>query len=519
MKKLNDFGEKIGGAKKDIWAMFHTLSDDEQTKMAVKSKVWVHPNYEKLKKDVPMEVLFWRDEMRNAVKSKPESNPEEYVTFCKEFQRAVEECSSLDDIKAFYKNNNFFKEISDKKWKYTNSLYKKFVDGNAVLRYVYHMDKLTSDSAGFLKDKVEYEYIEATSNNLTSEKDGEKYRNTIVQPNSVSVFFDAQNWTELLSKAENDTLQVVMYKKRKIGIALSKTAADSIIENHKNKSKKDSFLPPHLSVIKRTGSNYNFFRMTDGNVILARYGLRGGEFGNYTTSKDRLGSINMAYDAFEDLYKAIGISPKDISLGGNLAIAFGARGRGPAMAHFEPAKNVINITKFRGAGSLAHEWGHALDWYIGKHFNLHGFASANLDGVPESMKVLVNSFMMQNGQTTDFYKASKSFDKKYKKSGNGYWSSALEMFARAFACYVKDKLGTNVSDYLIGHAEYAVDRGVYAYPRGDERKKINENFDCLFQELVSKKLFSKEETKTVETKDDVQEIVFFESSDGQMLFC
>ena len=51
--------------------------------------------------------------------------------------------------------------------------------------------------------------------------------------------------------------------------------------------------------------------------------------------KDRIGSINMAYDAFEDLYKAVCISPKDISLGGGLAIAFGARGRGNAMAHYE----------------------------------------------------------------------------------------------------------------------------------------------------------------------------------------
>lgn len=49
----------------------------------------------------------------------------------------------------------------------------------------------------------------------------------------------------------------------------------------------------------------------------------------------------------------------------SLAIAFGARGSGTALAHFEPARNVINLTKLKGAGSLAHEWGHALDFFLG----------------------------------------------------------------------------------------------------------------------------------------------------------
>mgnify|MGYP007061161367 CR=1 FL=1 len=37
MKKLNDFGQKIGGAKKDIWAIFKEATEDEQSKMARKA--------------------------------------------------------------------------------------------------------------------------------------------------------------------------------------------------------------------------------------------------------------------------------------------------------------------------------------------------------------------------------------------------------------------------------------------------------------------------------------------------
>ena len=88
--------------------------------------------------------------------------------------------------------------------------------------------------------------------------------------------------------------------------------------------------------------------------------------------------FSLFYDGFEDLYKALGISHRDISLGGELAIAFGARGRGSAMAHYEPDRNVINMTKKRGAGSLAHEWAHAMDAYLGKKLGLYGYMSENV---------------------------------------------------------------------------------------------------------------------------------------------
>lgn len=55
-----------------------------------------------------------------------------------------------------------------------------------------------------------------------------------------------------------------------------------------------------------------------------------------------------------------------------LAIAFGSRGRGKALAHYEPGRVVINLTKMKGAGSLAHEWGHAFDDYLGMKVGLRG---------------------------------------------------------------------------------------------------------------------------------------------------
>jgi len=98
------------------------------------------------------------------------------------------------------------------------------------------------------------------------------------------------------------------------------------------------------------------------------FGFRGAAFGNWVSQgaggKDRQGMLNQAYDALMDLSDIIGVPPKAMSLNGSLGLAFGSRGSGKFAAHFEPDMLVINLTKTRGAGSLAHEWFHALDNYF-----------------------------------------------------------------------------------------------------------------------------------------------------------
>lgn len=53
--------------------------------------------------------------------------------------------------------------------------------------------------------------------------------------------------------------------------------------------------------------------------------------------------------------------------------------------------------------------------------------------------------------------------------------------ARAFACYVMDKLGEDCNDYLARHAESAKGEAWKAYPVGEERERINKAFDALFE--------------------------------------
>lgn len=72
--------------------------------------------------------------------------------------------------------------------------------------------------------------------------------------------------------------------------------------------------------------------------------------------KERWQHMNRAYDSFMDLANVLDFSPSSIAMGGRLAICFGSRGHGgKATAHYEPGRNVINLTRKYGAGSLAHE--------------------------------------------------------------------------------------------------------------------------------------------------------------------
>ena len=72
------------------------------------------------------------------------------------------------------------------------------------------------------------------------------------------------------------------------------------------------------------------------------------------------------------------------------------------------------------------------------------------------------------------------------------------MTARAFACYIKDKLPYN-SDYLAGHADCAVtlvsDKDgkmdvLKAFPEGEERRAINAAFDEIVADLKREQILT-----------------------------
>lgn len=109
--------------------------------------------------------------------------------------------------------------------------------------------------------------------------------------------------------------------------------------------------------------------------LLTIFGFRGVEFGNWLPQDERQRVVNYAYDGLMLLAKVLNVAPSALSLNGSLALAFGARGVARAAAHYEPARRVINLTRMKGAGSLAHEFWHALDDALGQSLGCNGYAT------------------------------------------------------------------------------------------------------------------------------------------------
>lgn len=184
-----------------------------------------------------------------------------------------------------------------------------------------------------------------------------------------------------------------------------------------------------------------------GEMVAAHFGFRNIDYGNWATQKERALHLKGASTGFSDLSDILGVPPssiaQDIGRTKGLGIAFGARGRSRAVAHYESDQEVINMTKFRGGGALAHEWGHFMDNVV---VASGGFATERYHALPERSKTAMRSLLGAMMATT-FARDAKALDKK--KSG-AYWSDRKEMFARLFETWVQDELKSKgrVNTYL-----------------------------------------------------------------------
>ncbi len=240
------------------------------------------------------------------------------------------------------------------------------------------------------------------------------------------------------------------------------------------------------------------------------FGFRGVQFGNYVEGPRRQADLNRAYDSLHDLAEVLNVPTKALSLNGRLGLAFGARGKGKAAAHYEPGEAAINLTKGNGPGALAHEWFHSLDNYFGRYdVSTDGKITSGGDFMTEAQRV---RRIFKDGRYVDaeypvrqeVYDAFKGVIQAIKNSdmprrsalldevrSKPYWSTDVEMAARAFERYVQDKarMAGVENDYLVNirkAPEHNTDN-TYAYPTNAELDGgIREAFDHLFRTLKTR---------------------------------
>ena len=672
MAHLEDFGEKIGGARKDLWKTtvttethFSEMNEMERASLVRKENIWIKPDWEKLIADgTPQPIAYWQSKMRQSLPPNPpeatESVQKRYIAIVSAIRDAVMEVKDQYDIRRFYKD--YLKPEYTRQVGY-GLIVENVAEGivtNKVLKAAQlSYSRLERDAKkklfGIPKENKALEEAKYGLEVYCFDGDTVQLTPDDRDPNTTCLLIK-NGWCYSIHNLRSDAhfknidqwekgTWFVMGKEGKpLRINLpSKDAAESFIDSYalatvmaadiegtskekedSNSNRKKNFVPPQLANIRYTGPDYRRGHHAKGHMFLNDLKFRGGEYGNWLNANDRQTSLDMAYDALKNLAEILNIPPEDVSLNGALAIAFGARGRGGASAgaaHYEPLRQVINLTKMSGAGCLAHEWGHALDHAIGLSSGIRGFATEAKDDeksklpasfaslvdklryketlvpveqlkleldpeikdaqknlhnwiasvkpykLPEDLsqawdaiekrildhpesfsgseyfsssyvrgqvithpdvealsqirKYATNHVIPRNAKQqitlwardlkylneraenlaavhkkvkTDFYQGSIAFDNIYSKYGNGYWQSQCEMFARAFDCYIADKIREQGyhSDYLSFYADSfrfgSGDTAVAAYPVGEERKVINQAFDDLIMDLKERGL-------------------------------
>jgi len=390
IRRIEDAGEKIGGARKDWKQRFLDLSDledmtnDEAIANVKKDNVWPQPKWDEVvAQGMPAEVAALVKAVRDSLAKEPHftrnAEPDAvrrgYVKMTSLLRDMLMSSSSVDEVRSCYVRTleAIGKErlatvdpetratlISAHRPNATRSgeavLGDYLVSTDPAVRAMFfsvyagrsapfavqqtHMKKARKLlSEGFpdksLSWRKGYEVLNARSGGVVLLKG---YRQVGVFPDADA----AWKWLEQQSKA-------------------------APAEEETKKDKKEEPKHPHLDRLTRGGMpDRRDGRDVTPDDFISTFGFRGVEFGNYLPDSERQQVLNLAFDALHDLAHVLDWEPSRLSLEGTLAVAFGARGRGgKAAAHYEPGRRVLNMTRLRGAGKLAHEYGHAIDHWSG----------------------------------------------------------------------------------------------------------------------------------------------------------
>lgn len=232
------------------------------------------------------------------------------------------------------------------------------------------------------------------------------------------------------------------------------------------------------------------------------FGFRGVEFGNWNNQDERQEVMNHAFDGLLDLAEVLGVPPKALSLNGDLALAFGARGQGlsGAIAHYERNYGVINLTKMQGAGALAHEWFHALDHYFGRQ-----------DGKASSEKVQNKrgDTVFETDGTGDYASHGLSLKSKMREELQAKYMALIQTLFTKAEQYVED---TEKAERFVGSTRDSLVKSLTSMRKQLEKapewqKRNNKpataeqlaEFDRLADDLVEGRAFQLE-TRSSEPK-------------------
>lgn len=528
-EKIEDVGEKIGGARKDLMREYAEREKKAQNnpnevmedlRSLPVSKIF-NFDYGKLRKEgVSNEIITLLQVIRDIIPSKPRTDYKlkRWVSEVFELYQASLRLVALPESEQKEFLNKIL-EIRGIRRMHAARMALGGYDGG------HQIDKAgleeLGDSAGHYDKEGKWVSIKGQWYVTNAGKHGGIYP-TREKAEEALRAFAGENTLE--QKGEKKT-QFSVYQRRSDGSAyITVKGKPSIIVADGFKRGKDAleYVKEHYDELKasyrgmkdrteiafreqrpRKGRDWRSGRDISADEFRDTFGFRGVEFGNWTNQQDRQAALNKAYDALMDLAEAVGKSPRSLSLNGELGMAFGARGGGKASAHYEAEKVVINLTKTKGAGTLAHEWWHALDNYFSRRRGRKNDFNTSRGGYvydrerggaysPQEREEVTRSFaeLVRAIEKSGYGERSR----RYASMKSDYWSRPTELGARAFAVWVERKLSEKgTSNDFLATNPVSSDWGdpemvskYYPYPIEGDFETLDTAFDNLFNAIEEK---------------------------------
>lgn len=522
-ERIEDFGEKILGARKDMWGKYRAAMTSElpaDVRSITLSQYFPEPNYEAaIAKGITTEQLAIVKALRDSLPVKPQrpARAAQWVEGLKAARETANHVLQHPEMVNLFKETDQTDAIHNRVAFYLELGYPAFTKakeyslrpGNFLM---FNGQRFNEPQKIYLLERG-YKRVAGSQNRAEMVALARKMLAQSAAP--------AKAPTKLDVYQRRDTGEIIIGKKiatgkfidLKGGFERVKDAFDFLTQNQAHLeallAEKRKIYPVRRDTnAPRVGKEYR----PAGTVITPErfsqeFGFRGVQFGNWVEQERRAQDLNNAYDALLDMADIIRIPARAVSLDGTLGLAFGARGKANELAHYERGHVVINLNKKNGAGSLGHEWWHALDNYFSRQDGQNEMTSENPKANSALRPEMKEAYQGVLKAITDtFYSRSVNLDKLRSKP---YWSTRTEMTARAFESYLiyKAKQEGHSNDYLaniVNPEAYLGGKERFPYPTDTEMPAIAAAFDRFFNTL-----------KTAET---TRGYTLYEESEGDTSF-
>ncbi|MBR6013454.1 MAG: hypothetical protein IK062_06695 [Selenomonadaceae bacterium] len=533
LQKIEDFGEKIGGARKDLYAAYCDLmkvATEEEIEKVPLSKSFPAPNYKKI---LESGIERWKVDAVRSLRDAIPTKPKKYSWKLKEWaeKAAIFRKMSIDVFENKWTEEEFAEELE--KFKSHDSEYSSTILNSRGIVEKIEDRMLIYKVMGHDRDCSALEFVKSYRRDdddgnysvaLIEMHGANKYKILCygaTKSDAIERYQNLDRSAEKEPREKKNPFKVYSWRYSNyyfIGCKIGKECVEiqspfekvdeaylymnSHLEELEEKLEKYRDIPYERESenTPRTGKMQRKGDVTP-ELFQETFGFRGVEFGTWVENDTRQEDLNKAYDALMDMAEVLNLPLRALSLNGSLGLAFGARGRGgknAPLAHYEPVKVVINLTKKNGSGSLGHEWFHSVDNYFGRkeknsatsmltgnieQENIKNVSAEVVEGFKFIQKIINQSEMAERCKNLD------------KHRNNVYWTLPEEMAARSFEVYLKSKLqemGIR-NDYLVNYRdeeswEKATEnafkmQNTYPYPTATEMEDIKTAYEYLFDSI------------------------------------